>query len=435
MDLFKKIFPLIILLSNLLSPTVLQAAETLDRIVAVVNNSVITQQQLAEQIEMTRQQRLAGNKPPLDASTLHQQVLNHMIDDQLQLQLAINSGLKVDEAALDKTIVSIAQHNGFSLEQLREKLQQDNIAYLKYREQIRQQLLINRLQQDEVGSKITVSEQETTDMLAHTPPKSSTQQETSYHVEDLLIPFPEDRSTTNLARMKQTALSLLQQAKTGTTFQTLIEQANKTNLPLAGTDLGWRPFGELPDVFQTPVKALKPGEVVGPIQAQNGFHLIRLLEIQGNNTSSTPRYVAETHTRHILIKTSPLLSDAQAAQRLKEIRAEILRGGNFAELAKKYSQDPGSAYKGGDLGWTLPGVFYPTFETQINKLAINQISLPFRTQFGWHIAEVLGRAQKLQTKQSISRSQATQLVYQKKFQQALKNWLRQLRNQSYVKIM
>lgn len=433
MDLFKKIFPLIILLSNLLSPAVLQAAETLDRIVAVVNNSVITQQQLAEQIEMTRQQRRAENKPLLDTSTLRKQVLNRMIDDQLQLQLAISSGLTVDEAALDKTIVSIAQHNGFSLEQLREKLQQDNVAYIKYREQIRQQLLINRLQQDEVASKIVVTDQETTDMLAHMPPKSSTQQETSYHVEDLLIPFPEDRSATSLARMKQTALSLLQQAKSGATFQSLIEQANKADLALAGTDLGWRPFSELPDVFQIPIKTLKSGEVTGPIQAENGFHLVRLLEIKGDDTS--PHYVPVTHTRHILIKTSPLLSDAQAAQRLKEIRAEILRGGDFAALAKKYSQDPGSAYKGGDLGWTLPGVFYPTFEAQIKKLAINQISLPFRTQFGWHITQVLGRTQKLQTKQTISRTQASQLVYQKKFQQALKNWLRQLRNQSYVKIM
>ncbi len=432
MDLFKKIFPLIILLSNLLSPAVLQAAETLDCIVAVVNNSVITQQQLAEQIEMTRQQRRAENKPLLDASTLRKQVLNHMIDDQLQLQLAISSGLKVDETALDKTIISIAQHNGFSLEQLREKLQQDNVAYIKYREQIRQQLLINRLQQDEVASKIVVSDQETTDMLAHMPPKSSTQQETSYHVEDLLVPFPEDRSATSLARMKQTALSLLQQAKSGATFQSLIEQANKVNQALAGTDLGWRPFSELPDVFQAPVKTLKINGVAGPIQAQNGFHLIRLLEIKGD---TSPHYVDEIHTRHILIKTSPLLSDAQAEQRLKEIRAEILRGGNFAELAKKYSQDPGSAYKGGDLGWTLPGVFYPTFEAQIKKLAINQISLPFRTQFGWHIAQVLGRVQKLQTTQHISREQATQLVYRKKFQHALKNWLRQLRNQSYVKIM
>lgn len=432
MDFLKKIFPFIILLASLVSASPLYAVETLDRIVAVVNNNVITQQELSEQIEITRQQWLSENKPIPDAATFRKQVLNKMIDNELQLQLAANSGLKINEAALDKTIMSIAQRNGFTLEQLREKLQQENIPYAKYRQQIRQQLIINRLQQDEVAAKITVTDQETKDMLAHMP--KSTPQKIAYHVEDLLIPFPNNPSAADISRIKDTALSLLQQAKNGSSFQKLIGQANQFNPPLTGGDLGWRPLNDLPDIFQVPVQKLKPGEVTGPIQADNGFHLIRLLEIRGDN-STTAHYVTSTHTRHILIKTSPLLNNTQAERRLNEIRADILRGGDFATFAKKYSQDPGSAYKGGDLGWTFPGLFDPAFEAQIKKLAINQISLPFQTQFGWHIVQVLGRAQKLQTKQNVSREQAAQLVYQRKFQQALKNWLRQIRNQSYVKIM
>lgn len=432
MDFLKKIFPFIILLASLVSASPLYAVETLDRIVAVVNNNVITQQELSEQIEITRQQWLSENKPIPDAATFRKQVLNKMIDNELQLQLAANSGLKINEAALDKTIMSIAQRNGFTLEQLREKLQQENIPYAKYRQQIRQQLIINRLQQDEVAAKITVTDQETKDMLAHMP--KSTPQKIAYHVEDLLIPFPNNPSAADISRIKDTALSLLQQAKNGSSFQKLIGQANQFNPPLTGGDLGWRPLNDLPDIFQVPVQKLKPGEVTGPIQADNGFHLIRLLEIRGDN-STTAHYVTSTHTRHILIKTSPLLNNTQAERRLNEIRADILRGGDFATFAKKYSQDPGSAYKGGDLGWTFPGLFDPAFEAQIKKLAINQISLPFQTQFGWHIVQVLGRAQKLQTKQNVSREQAAQLVYQRKFQQALKDWLRQIRNQSYVKIM
>ncbi len=430
MDFLKKIFPFIILLSCLVSAKPLYAIETLDRIVAVVNNHVITQQQLSEQIEMTRQQWLSENKPIPDAASFRKQVLQQMIDNELQLQLAASSGLKINEAALDKTIMSIAQRNGFTLEQLREKLQQENIPYAKYRQQIRQQLIINRLQQDEVAAKITVTDQETKDMLAHMP--KSAAQKTAYHVEDLLIPFPNKPSAADISRVKATALSLLQQAKQGISFQELIGKAKQFNPPLAGGDLGWRPLNDLPDIFQAPVQKLKPGEVTGPIQADNGFHLIRLLEMHGDNSAT--HYVTSTHTRHILIKTSPLLNNTQAERRLNEIRADILRGGDFATLAKKYSQDPGSAYKGGDLGWTLPGLFDPTFEAQIKKLTINQISLPFQTQFGWHIVQVLGRAQKLQTKQNVSREQAAQLVYQRKFQQALKNWLRQIRNQSYVKI-
>ncbi len=431
MDFLKKIFPFIILLSCLVSAKPLYAIETLDRIVAVVNNHVITQQQLSEQIEMTRQQWVSENKPIPDSASFRKQVLNQMIDNELQLQLAASSGLKINEAALDKTIMGIAQRNGFTLEQLREKLQQENIPYAKYRQQIRQQLIINRLQQDEVAAKINVTDQETKDMLAHLP--KSAPQKTAYHVEDLLIPFPNKPSAADISRIKETALSLLQETKHGISFQELIGKAKQFNPPLTGGDLGWRALNDLPDIFQGPVQKLKPGEVTGPIQADNGFHLIRLLEMQGDN--STSHYVTSTHTRHILIKTSPLLNNTQAERRLNEIRADILRGGDFATLAKKYSQDPGSSYKGGDLGWTLPGLFDPTFEAQIKKLAINQISLPFQTQFGWHIVQVLGRAQKLQTQQNVSREQAAQLVYQRKFQQALKNWLRQIRNQSYVKIM
>ncbi|MFZ0218889.1 MAG: peptidylprolyl isomerase [Candidatus Aquirickettsiella sp.] len=432
MDFLKKIFPFIILLASLISAKPLYAIETLDRIVAVVNNSVITQQQLNEHIEMTRQLWLSENKPIPDAATFRKQVLNEMIDHELQLQLAANTGLNINEAALDKTIMGIAQRNGFTLEQLREKLQQENIPYAKYRQQIRQQLIVNHLQQDEVAAKITVTDQETKDMLAHMP--KSSPQKAAYHVEDLLIPFSNHPSAADISHTKAIALSLLQQAKNGTSFQELIAQASKFNPPLTGGDLGWRALNALPDIFQTPVQKLKPGEITEPLQADNGFHLIRLLEMQGDH-SNTPHYVTSTHTRHILIKTSPLLNNMQAEIRLKEIRADILRGGDFATLAKKYSQDPGSAFKGGDLGWTLPGIFDPTFEEQIKKLAINQISLPFQSQFGWHIVQVLGRAQKLQTTRNISREQAAQLVYQRKFQQALKNWLRQIRNQAYVKIM
>ncbi len=429
MSLLKKVFFLLIS-SGLIIAANSQATETLDRIKAVVNTHVITQQQLSEQIAFTRQQLHAENKPIPSETLLQKQVLDHMIDTELQRQLAESAGMKIDEAGLNKTIASIAQRNGLTVEQLRSRLEQENMPYAKYRQKIREQLIISRLQQDEVGQKIAVSPQEITDMLIHMPKINSGK--ASYHIEDLLIPLPENPSQKILINTKQTALSLLQQAKSGSSFQQLVEQSKNTALPLSGGDLGWRPLNELPDLFQSSVQSLKPGEIAAPIQAQNGFHLIRLIESRGDAMS--PRYVTATHARHILIKTTPLVNNTQAEQRLKEIRAEILRGGNFTDLAKKYSQDPGSAFKGGDLGWTLPGTFDPTFETQENKLTVNQISLPFQSQFGWHIIQILGREQKTQNTQSISRERAAQLAYQKKFQQALQTWLRQLRRQSYVKI-
>ena len=429
---FKKFVPLVILFSSLLVSMTSHAAETLDRIVAVVNTHVITQQQLNEQIELTRQQAQAENKPISSEATFRTEVLNHMIDTELQRQLAETAGMKVDEAGLDKTIAGIAQRNGLTVEELRSRLEQENIPYAKYRQKIREQLITARLQQDEVGQKITVTPQEITDALAQMPKSNSGN--AAYHIEDLLVPLPNNPSSQVLATTKQAALSLLQQAKSGHTFQQLVEQPQNASLALSGGDLGWRPLNELPDIFQSSVQSLKPGEIAGPIQAQNGFHLIRLLESRGSSATA-PRTVTATHVRHILIKTSPLVNNKQAEQRLREIRAEILRGGNFADLAKKYSQDPGSSIKGGDLGWTLPGTFDPSFEAQENKLPLNQLSLPFQTQFGWHLIQVLGREQKLQTTESLTREQAAQWVYQKKFQQALQNWLRQLRRQSYVKIM
>jgi peptidyl-prolyl cis-trans isomerase SurA len=427
MNYLKK-FLLFILINSFLVFPLPTMGESLNRIIAIVNTHVITQQQLAEQIEITRQQDLAANKTLPSETVLRQEVLDHMIDNELQRQFAETAGWKIDEKILDGTIADIAQRNDLTIEQLRSRLEQDNLPYAKYRQQIREQLLISRVQQEAVGKKITVSEQEITDMLAHMP-KSDVK--TLYHIEDLLIPLPDRPTAKTLTTAQQTALSLLQQAKKGNTFQTLVEQAKNTASPLASGDLGWRPLNELPDIFQAYIPPLKPGEIAGPIQAQNGFHIIRLLEIKGN----TPHYVTATHARHILIKTSPLLDDKQAEQRLKEIRAELLRGGDFAKLAKKYSQDPGSAFKGGDLGWTLPGLFDPAFEEQLNRLSLKQISLPFHTQFGWHIVQVLGRTKKLQTAQALSREQAAQLVYQKKFQQALQTWLQQLRRQAYVKIM
>jgi peptidyl-prolyl cis-trans isomerase SurA len=433
MSPFKKVVLCSMLLSSLLVSEISHAVESLDRIVAVVNTSAITQQQLSEQIELTRQQWRVENKLIPSAPILRKQVLDHMIDDELQRQLAESSGLKLDEEALNKAIADIAKRNGLTVEQLRSRVEQEKLPYEKYRQKIREQLLVSRLQQDEVGQKITVSSQETTDMLAHMPIKSVSGG-TVYHAEDLLIPLPDSPMPQTLEDTKKVALSLLQQAKNGSSFQQLIQESKNTSLALSGGDLGWRSLDQLPDIFQSAIQSSKQREIVGPVLAQNGFHLIRLLEVRGGNTADTSRTVTASHVRHILIKTSPLVNNGQAEKRLREIRAEILRGGSFANLAKKYSQDPSSAFKGGDLGWTLPGVFEPTFEAQMNKLSPKQISLPFRTQFGWHIVQILGRSNKLHT-QSFSREQATQLVYQKKFQQALQNWLHQLRQQSYVKIM
>jgi peptidyl-prolyl cis-trans isomerase SurA len=426
----KKNILFIVIVNSFLIFAPSKAAEPLNHIVAVVNASVITEQQLDEQVELTRQQELAANKAPPAQAKLRKQALDSLIDIELQRQLAESSGIKVDDALVDHTIGEIAQRNGLTVDQLQSRLEEGNMPFAKYRQKIHEQLVLSRLQQKEVGQKITVSDQEIKDMVAQMP--KSNAEKATYHVVDLTLQLPDNPSPKALTDAKQIALSLVKKAKKGITFQALVEQSQNIPYSLAIEDLGWRPLHDLPDIFQKPVESLNQGEIAGPLHAQNGYHVIHLLEVKGNETIK-PHYVTATHARHILIKTSPLVTDVQAEQRLKELRAEVLRGGDFGTLAKKYSQDPASSIKGGDLGWTLPGLFDPVFEAQLTKLTTNQISLPFHTQFGWHIAQVLGRTEKLQTKQIISQHLASQLVYQKKYHKALESWLRQLRSQSYVK--
>ena len=426
MRYFKKVLLTVVTLS-LGMISLITTAETLDRIVAVVNDTIISQQQLNRQIELSRQKWQAENKTLPPAATFRRDVLNDLIDNELQRQLAKATGLKLDEASLDKTILDIANRNQLTLTQLRDQLAQANIPYAEYRHKIAEQVMLDRLQQAEVGAKITVSAREITNELAHSP---EVDQHTLYHFEDLLVPLPDNPSVENISTAKKTALLLRQQAKKGLSFKDLIEQPSNAASMLSGGDLGWRQINQLPDLFQPHITRLTKGRISLPIQAKNGFHLLHLIEQR--HTSTKPVILSSVHARHILIKTSPLVSNAQAEKRLKAIRAEILQGGHFAELAKKYSQDPASAFKGGDLGWMAINNFEPVFAAQLNKLRLNQLSQPFQTSFGWHLAEILAKKTERQTQQALFREQAAQRVYQKKFQQARKLWLQHLRQQAYI---
>lgn len=434
MSTFRKFCTVGFLFSSLLLNLPAQAAEqTLDRIVAIVNQHVITEQQLQEELEIARQTLQAQNKPlPLETQ-LKKEVLDQLIDVELQRQLVKKVKVQIDDATVDKTIHNIATQNHWSLDELRQRLEQDHLPYAKYRHKIREQLAITRLQQMEIGAKITITPQEITDKLAHKaqwlPPDK-----TRYHIEDVLIALPDYPSADTQQAGKKIALQLKQQLESGQSALKAIEQSQSRAFPLSLNDLGWRTLAELPDLFQPTIKSLKPGNLSTPLQAANGFHLLRLIDRQ-NTTDDQPLHAINiVHLRHILIKVSPLLSDVQAEKRLKELRAEILRGTPFAEVARKYSQDPGSAAQGGDLGWRYPNSFVPAFEAQVKKLELNQISLPFKTDFGWHIVEVLARQQKIEKPEDRLREQATQLIYRQKFEQGLKSWLQTLRQQSYIKI-
>jgi len=407
------------------------SAETLDNIVAVVNDSVITQSQLNQEIDFYRQQMQMAHAPTPAPAVLRKEVLNHMIDMQLQIDFAKKQGVKVDDAELNQAITRIAQQNGLTLAQMQDQLTKQGMDFNKYREEIRSQIIVSQLQQRAVGPQVKVSDQDVTDFLRQggerlltAKPDASAGGPTVYHLQDVLIPFPDNATPEQMNQTLQEAQDALNKLRSGQTINVQIG------------DLGWRPLNDVPDIFVATVKTLKPGQISEPVKADNGYHLIRLLEMRGGAATMGPQatpYV--THVRHILIKTNPLTSDEAVKIRLFHMRDAIQNGlDTFEDMAKKNSQDPGSASKGGDLGWVNPGMLDPAFETAMNQLKINQISDPVKSAFGWHLIQVLERKDIASNKEFLQ-NQARQLLYQRKFNEAVQNWVQQLRSQSYVKIM
>jgi peptidyl-prolyl cis-trans isomerase SurA len=412
------------------SPTA--RAETLDHIVAIVNDSVITQSQLAQKMQFAHQEIQASGANGMAETALRTKVLQQMIDNELEMQIAKKMGINVSDAEVSAAITTIAKRNGFDLSQFQTKLQESGISYVAYRKQIYDQILISQVAERQVGNKIVITDKEINSLAhkLHNQPLKA--ENTQYHCEDLVVPLAEKATAEQIAIAKQQAQALLQQARNGKGFQELIQTALPKD-SLSGGDLGWRPLSGLPEIFIALVPKMHAGEISNPVLAPNGWHLIKLIEVKGEQ-SEAPQTLFSTHVRHILIKTTPLANDVQVRQRLLEIRSDIQRGGDFGKLARQYSQDPGSAGKDGDLGWMDSGMLDPQFENAMNQLKPGQISEPIKTPFGWHLIEVLGR-KTIQNNQPYLKNQARQMLYEQKQQEAVKDWLKQLRKQSYIKIM
>jgi peptidyl-prolyl cis-trans isomerase SurA len=410
---------------------VVLADAPIDRIVAVVNDGVITQSQLDQQFRLAREQLQQSHAPlPTDAM-LRQQVLQHLIDEQLQLDLAKKMNIKVSDADVDQAIAGIAQQNGLSVPDLQSKVVQQGMTYDQYRQQIRKQITISQLQQHEVAPRVTVNPQEVTDAMTAIA-KQPVQKAAQYHLQDMVVPLPENPTALQISAAQKRAQDLVAKLRAGADFRQTVISGGTDKPPLQGGDLGWHKLTEMPDLFAAAVKNMQPGDIGGPIRAPNGFHIIKLVEMQGGNPLA--QTIEQTHVRHILIKVTPLESDAAVQDRLKRLRVQVLNGVDFAKLATVNSQDPGSASKGGDLGWVTPGMLDPTFEAQMKLLKPGEVSQPFKTQFGWHIVQVLDR-KAVQDKTVYLRQQAQQFIYQRKMQEALHNWVRGLRSQAYIKVL
>lgn len=401
------------------------AAQTLDRIVAVVNEDAITHQELQQRIDDFERQMSLKGMPLPDDEVMRKQVLERMILDRIQLQLASTQGIRVDDLTLNRMLENIARNNKASLDDLRRSLQAQGISYSDFRERTRKDMIIRQLQQRMVLSRVRVSDQEIEQFLQQQQESGSAAGE-KYHLGHILIATPEAASPEDIDAAFDRAQKALAHLKDGESFNDVALRFSEGREALNGGDLGWRSTAELPSLFVDALQRMEKGDVSSALRSAGGFHIIKL-----KDKKSSQHIVKQTHARHILMRADQITTEEQVRQTMKELRKRLKDGEGFAKLAEEYSQDPGSRNNGGDLGWRSPGEFVPRFEDVMNSLKINQISEPFRSQFGWHIVQVLDRRQEDATDQ-LKRSRAEDAIKKRKADEELQLWLRRIRDEAYV---
>ena len=401
--------------------------DLLDRIAVVVNDGVVLQSQIDAQIAVVGR-RLKDQGTPLPApSVLKQQVTERLILQEIQLQRAQKLGLRVTDEALNNALRDVATQNKIEFSRLPDALASEGIVYSEYREQIRHEMTLSLLRQRDVYTHIYVGPRELDQFI--TKQSADKTGRVEYDVSHILLALPEAASPGQLEQVEKHAQEIYQRAQGGEDFGQLAVANSQAQSALERGAIGWRKGNALPSFMADVVVSMKPGEVSPPVRTPSGFHIIRL---NGQRNDTQPLLVEQLHVRHILIKTNELQDDETVRGRLQVIRDRIASGADdFGAIAKAVSEDPGSGSEGGDLGWTSPGTFVPDFETALSKLDENEISQPFHTQYGWHIAQLLGkRTQDMSTDER--RRKAFEQIRSSKADEETELWLRRLRDEAFV---
>jgi peptidyl-prolyl cis-trans isomerase SurA len=400
--------------------------ELLDRVVAIVNDGVVLNSDLDAQIgavsERLRQQKL--ELPP--QNVLRQQVLERLVLQEIQIQRANRAGVKVTDETLNAALQDVAKRNGLTLSQLPDALAQQGVDYASYRDDIRKEITLNLLRQRDVLQHISITPREIDQFLEKQTKTPSERNE--YNVSHILIAVGQEASPAQLDAAAKRATDVHERARSGEDFAKLAVAYSNSQTALDGGALGWRKGGELPTFLTDVIAKLKPGEVSEPLRTPTGYHIIRLNEVRGAAQNAVEDQI---HVRHILMKTNELADDATVRSKLLALRERILKGEDFAGVAQTSSQDPGSAAEGGDLGWGGPGTFAPEFEQVVGTLKDNEISEPFHTPFGWHIAQMLGH-RRIDNTNELKRRQAMEAIRASKADEETELWLRRMRDEAYV---
>ena len=416
-----------ILLGFLISTNTYTKIELIDRVVAVVDSGVIMESQLNSRVEeiLIRLKNDKAELPPLNL--LEEQVLDRLIIEEIQLQLADRAGIKISDSELNQTLSRVSSQNNLSLEEFRLKLEAEGTSYKSFRDTIKKELIIQRVQRGKVGAKIDISEQELEKFI--NSEEGRTQLAEQYNVQHILLSVKSGLSEVEIEAIENEAVSLLERLENGESFEKLAASYSAGQKALEGGFLGWRTSAELPSLFAEVITGLTVGEVAQPVRSGAGFHILKLTEKRGN----TVKFLDQTLARHILVQPSEIRTENQAEILINDIFKRLKEGEDFKQLARQFSEDPGSKMDGGELGWSNPGDYDPAFEMTLNATEIGQLSEPVKSSFGWHIIEVMDRRNE-DVSQEEQKNRAYQIIFKRKFDQELQSTLIELRAEAYVDI-
>ena len=399
----------------------------LDRIVAKIDQDVIMRSELDDRLAAVQQQLMARNVALPAQDVLQTQVLEQLILESIQVQLGTRAGIRIDDRAVNEAIARIAGRNQMSVATFRRNLEADGLSFDRVREDIRRELILNQVRQRQIAQRVQISEQEIDNFLAS--PEGQAQQQVEYNLAHILIPTPDNASPADIQSAERRAGELSAQLRQGADFQTLAIANSGGQNALEGGDLGWRRVEQLPTLFAEQAVKMSRGEISDPIRSPAGFHIFRLVDSRGDEKVLQDQMLV----RHILIKPNEIRSDSEAQQQAQDIYQQLENGASFETLAKAHSDDTASALNGGNMGWVSPEVLVPEFQTAMKIVPENVVSEPFRTTYGWHVLEVLGKRQSDISTQ-LRRNQVRELLGSRKFEEELMVWLREIRDQAYVEI-
>ncbi|MDN5501496.1 MAG: peptidylprolyl isomerase SurA [Shewanella sp.] len=411
-----------------ISQPTMAAPQPLDRVAVQINDGIVLESEITNMIDTVKANAKAANQSLPSDSALRTQVIERLILTRLQLQMADRIGLHIGDLQLDQAIENIAREQKMTVAQMQQKIESEGLSFGQYREQLREEITLGEIQRIQVQRRIQVSPQEITGLVKLIQEQGMKGVE--YQIGHILIDVPNNPTSEQLEASSKRANAVLERLKSGEDFRRTAIASSSGPKALEGGIWDYMNINEMPTLFAEVINGAKKGDIIGPIKSGAGFHIIKIMDARGLQTKE----IEEVRARHILLKPSPILSEDRAKAMLEQFLKQIRSGeAKFEDLARQYSEDPGSATKGGELGWAEPGIYVPEFAQTLNSLSPDQISEPFRTTHGWHITQLEER-RKTDATDQFNTNRAHQLIFRRKFNEELQNWLDEMRADAYIEV-